>query len=190
MKKILGLLVLFSLVALLAGNVYAAPIVTYTISGSSGDWTLDFSVTNNLGDNNNIYFFGVQLPARDITASPSGWDPDAWPSFNPSDYISGGPNIDYNNNWYTPVEGVPVIRIFNGQTLSGFTVHDTSLTAPTSVPWFAFAGDGTYSGTDYFGTDTNPGFSGDATSVPLPCTLLLFGPGLAGLAAMRRWCKK
>jgi hypothetical protein len=36
--------------------VRAAPVdVTYTFSGSAGDWTYDFSVTNNLGGTNYIY---------------------------------------------------------------------------------------------------------------------------------------
>jgi hypothetical protein len=174
-------LISFCLVALLAGNVYAAPIVSFSVSGSSGDWTLDFSVTNTLGDANNIYFFGVQLPARDITASPTGWDPDQWTSWNNSGY--GGSSINYNNNWIS-FGG----EILNGQTLSGFGVHDTSATAPDSVPWFAYAAGGTYLGNDHFHTDGNPGFEGVAGSsrVPLPPTVLLLGSGLLGLAGWRR----
>ena len=47
--------------------------VSYTASGSPGAWTLDFSVTNNLGDTNNVYYFGVRLPLQNISnCSPRG----------------------------------------------------------------------------------------------------------------------
>jgi hypothetical protein len=49
--------------------------VSYTVTGSAGNWTLDFSVTDNLGGTNDIYFFGVELSARDIVGSPTNWDP-------------------------------------------------------------------------------------------------------------------
>jgi hypothetical protein len=175
-------LISFCLVALLASNVYAAPIVSFNLSGTSGDWTLDFSVTNTLGGSNNIYFFGVLLPAFDITASPSGWS--TYDSFNTASV--GGSNTNYNNLWYTDPESGN--RILDGQTLSGFGVHDSSATAPTSVPWFAFAYGGSYSGTDHFWSDTNPGFEGVAgpSTVPLPPTVLLLGSGLLGLAGWRR----
>ena len=35
--------------------------VSYVVSGHTGAWLLDFSVTNNLGGTNNVYFFGVQF---------------------------------------------------------------------------------------------------------------------------------
>jgi hypothetical protein len=179
-------LISFCLVALLASNVYAAPIVSFNVSGSPNDWTLDFSVTNTLGDSNNIYFFGVQLPATDITANPSGWG--NYGSWSPSGF--GGSRINYNNIWLTyDYFGVAVQ---NGHTLSGFVARDTAdATAPTSVPWFAFAYGGSYSGTDHFNTDMNPGFEGSASpsSVPLPPTVFLLGSGLLGLAGWRRFGK-
>jgi len=175
------------LVALLAGNVYAAPIVSFNVSGSSGNWTLDFSVKNTLGGSNEIYFFGVELPTRNITASPSGWDPNEWTSWNNS--ALGGSSINYNNNWIT--NSTIVNPISNNQTFSGFDVLDTEATAPTSVPWFAFAELGTYSGNDNFLSASNPGFEGFASpnSVPLPPSALLLGSGLLGLVGLRRFRK-
>ncbi len=160
----------------------AAPIVSYGVSGSAGNWVLDFSVTNTLGGTNYIYFFGVQLPAPDITGTPTGWNSTIWPTWSNSSF--GGSSIIYNNNW---IDG----EILNGNTLSGFNVTVNTTTAPTSVPWFAYGYGGTYSGTDHFNNSGNPGFEGRAGSaVPLPGALLLFGPGLVGLAAIRRRVKK
>ena len=174
----------FCLVALLAGTVYAAPTVSFNVSGSSGDWTLDFSVTNTLGDSNDIYFFGVDLPAG-ITASPSVWDPSA--SWNNS--LNGGSSTNYNNVWLTNPSGGNVI--LDGHTLSGFDVHDTSATAPTSVQWFAYAANGTYLGGDNFYYAYNPGFEGFASpsSVPLPPSVLFMGTGILGLVGWRRFRK-
>ena len=93
-KRSTWLLISLCLVALLAGNVYAAPIVTFSVSGSSGDWSLDFSVTNT-GGTNDIYFFGVKLPAVDITSIPTGWT--TYGDFNTVGF--GGPDILFNNNW-------------------------------------------------------------------------------------------
>jgi hypothetical protein len=97
--------------------------------------------------------------------------------------------ITYNNIWITNLSGVNVI--LNNQTLSGFDVHDTSATAPTSALWFAYADGGTYLGGDNFLSTSNPGFEGVASpnSVPLPPTVLLLGSGLLGLAGWRRFRK-
>ena len=76
---VFAMVLALSLVALLAGNIYAAPIVTASLSGSSGDWTLNFSVNNTLGGSNDIYFFGVNIvnefPNSTITGEPTGWTP-------------------------------------------------------------------------------------------------------------------
>ena len=53
---------------------YADPVdVSYTVSGSPGAWVLDFSVTNNLGGTNSIYYLNVGLPTTSIVGSPAGW---------------------------------------------------------------------------------------------------------------------
>src|SRR5258708_10871209 len=53
--------------------------VSFTASGSAGNWLLDFSITNNLGGTNDIYLFGVRLPARNEVGTPTGWDPNTSP---------------------------------------------------------------------------------------------------------------
>jgi PEP-CTERM motif len=154
-----------------AGLSLAAPIVTETVSGTSGNYTLDFSVQNNLGNTNDIYFFGVLIDSgRDIVGSPTGFNPNTWPSWSNSAY--GGSNLVYNNNWID----FTYSHLPNGSTLGGFSVHTTDAVAPTSVHWFAYAYEGTYYGSDHFNSSTNPGFEGVTRSaVPEPSTLVMAG---------------
>ncbi len=135
---IAGLLLLGTLVTAQAGPVD----VSCTVSGSSGNWLVDCSVTDNLGGTNNLYLVGVKMPARDITASPVGWDPNFINGYNPSIY--GGSNTEYNNMWLTSPSGSTLIH--PGQTLGGFQTRSTAIAIPTSVPWMAVATGGTYLG--------------------------------------------
>ena len=96
MKRLLASAVL----CLAASLAQASPVdVTETISGSSGAWVYDFSVTNNLGGTNDVYAFGVELPTANETGIPSGWV-NYGASYNPLG--SGGPNISFNNVWISP----------------------------------------------------------------------------------------
>ena len=184
------MLFVFMATSILRSTSLAMPIVTYTVDGSANNWTLDFSVTNDLGGSNYIYFFGLDLPARDIIGTPAGWYPDAWKSWN--NYAYGGSHIAYNNVWINENLYIDHANfISDGQTLSGFSVLDTSdLVAPTSVNWFAYGKFGTYGGGDNFHNSLNPGFEGIAsdpfTAVPEPSTILLITAGLAGIVFMRR----
>lgn len=163
----------------------AAPVVTYTVSGTSGNYTLDFSVTNNLtGTDQDIYLFGVLLSAPNVVGSPSSFDPTVFSTWTNSGY--GGSSLLYNNVWLDGSES----DLMPGQTLSGFDVQVSDATAPQAVPWFAFAasvsGLDAYGGSDYFGGDpTNPGFEGVASPEPASWLLLIAGVGAFALLRLK-----
>lgn len=158
------------------------PTVNYTVTGISGNWVLDFNVTNNLlQGEGTLYFFGVQIETgRDIVASPAEWNPDIWPTWDNSGY--GGSSTIYNNNWITG----GAYEIGSGMSLSGFQARATSVDAPAVVRWFAYAANGTYNGNDYFYSSVNPGFEGTASVVPEPASFSAVVLGIAALLRRRR----
>ena len=173
--------------ALTFASAHANPVdVTYTVSGSAGDWTLDFSFTNNLGGTNGIYFVGVNLPpTENIVGSPTGWGYWGAPwTLSPSGTI-------YNDPWC--VGGPPgfggcgsagalTFSIFAGQTLSGFDVVDTALMAPSDVQFFAVTVHGSLGNVEFEGTAVS-------SATPLPAALPLFASGLGGLGLIG-WHRK
>lgn len=175
-----------ALAALLFGTAaQAAPIdVSYATTGSSGNYTLNFSVTNNLGGSNDVYFFGVKLSQPGITGSPSGaWDSTLWPNWDNTAY--GGSNTNYNNNWIDFSFG----NLLPGNTLGGFQVTVADLVAPGAVEWFAYASGGIWNGGGNFNGIGNPGFEGtvgNVNQVPEPGSLALAGLGLVALALRKR----
>ena len=157
-----------------ASQALADPVdVTYTVSGSAGSWLLDFSVTNNLGGTQEVYFFGTQSSGI-VFGLPTGWNGNG---VNSSNSLLGGSATVYNNNWLNrpPTPGA----VGAGQTLSGFQVQISDLVAPSNVAWFAYGIGSDYAGPGCFHCGSNPGFEGIAGSaVPLPAALPLFATGL------------
>jgi len=187
---------------MVGGPLLAQPVgVSYTVSGSSGSYNLDFTIQNSLpaDEGFGLYWFGVKLSGQDITGSPAFWPPFFLGSYNPT--LDGGPNITYNNVWFDTSPGFGSSQGFlaSGGSLSGFDVHVTDPTEPTSVSWFAYAYPDSTTGTfDYTGgqsfnpTETyNPGFvgvvQGGSSSVPDGgFAFSLFSLGLTALGAMGR----
>lgn len=165
------------LTALFAFRASADPVgVTYTVSGSSGAWILDFSVTNDLNVGQDVYLFGVSLPAQDIVASPTGWtNCSIGPCFSgttfnpgvplPSGINLNGPNVTFNNYWHEPLGTSSSDAIASGETLSGFEVEVNSILPPTSVEWFATGVDNTPDGTAPYTGGGEFMISGDCLAV-------------------------
>lgn len=179
-------LLLAAAIALPSASAAAQPVqVSYTTSGSAGNWLLDFSVFNNIPlASQGLYFFGVMLGAVDVLGSPSGFQ--QWSGGAPWDNATG---IIYDNNWFDGTfNGLP-----SGTTANGFVARVTTATAPTSVQWFAYSFSQTgesYNLPDALYNGVNPGFDGVARSssvaVPEPSSLALLVAGMAALAVSAR----
>jgi hypothetical protein len=153
----------------IAGLAQASVIdVSYTITGSPGSWIYDFSVTNNIvAGANFIYLWGVNLPATNIIASPSGFAPaqEADPFITPAG--------SFNNNWcWEGCATRTISGVFPGQSLSGFEVKDNSFTPQSAIDWFAYTYN--YADPNYPGPadgcvecGRNSLFAGSALPVPL-----------------------
>jgi hypothetical protein len=176
-----------------AGTASAAPVVSVNVTGSAGDWTLDFGVTNTLGiPTMKIYFIGVSLGTNHVIGSPGNFtgDPNGVTFVNLSGF--GGSNTDYDNLWEAPTN----LGIADGVTLNGFQVKSSLITLPSQISWFAFAhynGQAVYTGNDHIWFPFNPGFEGQVatgavTVVPEPGTLVaaLIGMACLALAQARR----
>ena len=172
--------------------------VTYTVSGLSGAWDLNFTVANNMtaGPEQDIYQFGVDLSAPGVIASPTGYDPNATP-LPWTNYFYGGLQINYNNVW---LDSSDYNHLLSGTSLSGFVVEVTDTVAPASVPWFAYAYPSSFDPADvYTGSEAfavspytfGAGFEGNASSgsdiaSPEPSTLGLLVIGLGIGVFLRR----
>lgn len=181
-------LLLAAAIALPSASAAAQPVqVSYTTSGSAGNWLLDFSVFNNIPlASQGLYFFGVFLGAVDVQGSPSGFQ--QWSGGAPWDNVTG---ILYDNNWFDgSFNGLP-----SGTTTNGFVARVTTAAAPTSVQWFAYSFSQTgeaYNAPDALYGGVNPGFEGVARTssvpvpVPEPASLALLVAGMGALAISAR----
>lgn len=200
-----------ALLAFSSARVFAAAIgVSYTVTGAPGAWVLDFSFTNNV-PGQVLYFFGVNLPTQDVLSSPSGFK-NCWSTacskttINPSTDlapVTTGLNETFDDLWHIAQIPNPPFILF-GNTSTGFEALANTLTAPTSVDWFAltaidtlpylgnenipFSGDCiSFEGVTCAVEDQlNPLFAGTGSPVPEPGTLVLFVAGLIALIGLNR----
>ncbi len=179
--------------------------VSYTVTGSPGDWTLDFSITNNYSLASVFQFHTLVNWGGDVH-SPANWTSSA-NSFNFQQY--GASSTVYNLSWfnshYNPISigpGYdPPFLVGPGETLSGFQpLHVLDQQAPFSVKWLAWA----YSTDPHFPSlpclencvYTEPqqivfeGVSSTLNPVPVPPTVVLFGGGLVGLGGLVAWQRR
>ncbi len=179
-----------------SASVQAQPVrVDYTVTGSANHWLFNFTLVNNMvGEpaDMGVYFFGVKLNGTAVVSTPAGWSSGSSWSYTPSDVV-------YDNFWSKN----NFVGVMPGQSLSGFAAASYTLTAPTSIDWFAYAVSN--SGQEYRGegsfipTTSNPGFEGQGsdlnwsdnapdeltpvTTTPEPSTYVLLATGLAALVA-------
>src|ERR1700676_2912835 len=153
-------------------GLFAQPVVTYTSTGSPGNYTLDFTVNNTTPGTQgfDIYFFGV-LGNGQVSGSPSGYYSSYYSNIHMVEVTGPAFNWQFNNDWIDPTYTV----LPTGKTLSGFDVSDTDQNAPTSVQYFAFGyGSGAYTGPgneDLSSPYNSPLFVGYAlAAVPEPAT--------------------
>jgi hypothetical protein len=155
-------------------GLLAQPVINYTVSGTSGDYTLDFTINNTTPGTQgfDIYYFGVLVDGV-ASGSPQAYNSSYYPTIHILQADGPAYNWPFNNVWIDPSDST----LPTGMTLSGFEVSDTDHSAPTSVQYFAF---GENNGLIYTGpgavpdssNPSNPLFVGNAVvAVPEPTTL-------------------
>jgi hypothetical protein len=175
----------------LSTELLAQPVVNYTVSGTSGNYVLDFTINNTTPGTQgfDIYFFGVLVNGIAI-GTPPGYNFMRYTTVHTLETEGPALNWPFNNTWID----LNYSELPTGSTLSGFKVTDNDLSAPTSVQYFAY---GENNGMDYSGPGAVPGspnlsnplFIGNATvSVPEPTSLSIFaGASMLFLSGVRRY---
>ena len=182
--------------------------VSYTYSGTPGDYTLNFALHNNLTSipKSEVSVFGF-LVDQGTPSVNVGYDNIS--VFNTvlqgygTSYLLQNLAPDYNNVWNAEfLPNFNGLRIQTGSGRSGFLVHTTSTVLPTSVQWFAFTFSTVETPPAYAGGDPNfyyqsltkdhyrsLGFegivsdSGPTPAVPEPTTFAMTGLGCIVCAA-------
>jgi hypothetical protein len=158
----------------LSTDLLAQPVVNYTVSGTSGNYTLDFTINNTTPGTQgfDIYFFGVLVDGV-ASGSPSGYNSSYYSTIHAVEADGPAFNWPFNNTWIDPTD----TALPTGRTLSGFEVSDIDQSAPISVQYFAF---GENNGVVYTGpgevpdssNPSNPLFVGNTIAVVPEPTIL------------------
>ncbi len=172
--------------ALAFASAQASPIdVSYTVTGSSGNWLYDFSVTNNLGGTLDIYAVNFTLSDAYYAGSPIGWVP--------STVAIPAAALQWCDTSCSLIGGVPP-----NQTVSGFSARGISIVALASVQWTIEAIDPTQYYFEclfsscfpvYYGYQQFNGVASESVLTPLPAALPLFATGLGALGLLG-WRRK
>jgi hypothetical protein len=174
-------------------GLLAQPVITYTSSGTPGNFTLDFTVNNTTPgtDGFDIYYFGVLVNGQ-VSGSPQGYNAQYFSNIHTVEITGPASNWPFNNFWIDPTYSA----LPTGENLSGFDVSDTDQNVPTSVQYFAigYGGGLVYAGpgNENLSSPANPPlFTGYAlAAVPEPATFpLLAGVSMLLLAAKHRYSR-
>jgi hypothetical protein len=194
-RKVCSITIAFSALALstFSTDLLAQPVISYTTSGTPGNYTLDFTINNTTPGTQgfNIYFLGVLVNGV-TSASPSGYNSSHYDIIHTVEVTGPAYDWPFNNTWIDPT----YTALPTGMTLSGFEVSDTDQSAPTSVQYFAF---GYGAGMAYTGPgnenlsspNNSPLFVGTAVmAVPEPATIsIIMCASLALLIGKHRHSK-
>jgi hypothetical protein len=165
--------------------------VTWTTAGSAFDWTLDFTVTNNIPvADENIDLFGLLIGAPQASAAGAPYDYQLI-GF-PWDNRPYGGAFVYDIAWRGGF-------ILSGASLDGFLVHLTTQGTPQVMNWTIWASSPSltpYSNpyTFYNGHNgSEPAFEGvtfdSVVPTPEPATAVLVGSGILSIV-MLRWRRR
>ncbi len=138
-----------------AASANAQPVsVNYTVTGSAGNWLLNFSVTNSLVgavSDMGVYMFGIQAPGASKKAQPAGWSRLGFTM----PMASGN---SYAVSW---VDG-SMAGVKAGDTKGGFQLWLNNQTAPTTFKYYAFGFSQSLANLGADWTDFNPSWEGVA----------------------------